>query len=136
MNDVLGTADSDDDDAPKAPVTPKAEEPVKKPEACSTKAAAKKDAEEPMMDPMPISAPEAKGVEISIKVQSKKKTEEEPSVTPAVDDVPATVESKVDTDILTASIDGIEMEAGMMTAEDIGEMTDEEKSRLSQLFSK
>jgi hypothetical protein len=158
VKDVIGEEMGDDDDdkpAAKEPVKEacpvkesKKEEKVdpmvdpEEKEACPKEAASKKDAEEPVMDPMPISAPEAKGVEISIKVQSaeeKNPVKPEEKKLPA-EEVPEAVESKVDTDILKAAAsssvyDGIEMEAGLMTSDDIGEMSNEEKQRLSQLFA-
>ena len=154
---VLGIEAEDKPVKPAGPeIDPKTGKPVtppKAPEACAKEAAKKVEPivaeDEPIEPPMPISMPSdsGSGVEISIKVNKAAKEEKpvDPKAPKADPDAPKAdpdapegvtpVESTVNTDVL-ASIQFNDMDAGVfVTAEDVGEMSDEEKTKLAQLFS-
>jgi hypothetical protein len=93
--------------------------------------------EKPAEKPAPKDEEEEE-VEAKKVVPEEKKPEEkpaEPAAAPAAIPVPDGKMSTVNTEILGSSFGDIEMNAGLITADDIGEMSPEEKTRLSQLFN-
>ena len=80
--------------------------------------------------------PEKKEVEAKKKVPEKEVAIPEEKEVKVEEKVPEKEATKVDTDLLTAtsSFDGIELQAGLITTDDVGDLSETEKSRLSQLF--
>jgi len=99
----------------------------------------KEPAEKKAEGEKPVEAEEKKAEEPEKKAEEKKPVEaEEKKAEKEKADEPAEekkADEPVDTDILaTVEVGGIELSAGMTTMDDIGDLSDEEQNRLSQLF--
>jgi hypothetical protein len=119
-------------DVPAAPAAVKEEETSKK-EAGKIKGPGIPDGTGPMSgtSKCPLNPGKEEKEETS-KKKAEKIKEEVPAIVPPE---PGTKEAVVDTDILASvTFAGIEVPTGIMSMDDVGEMSDQEKANLAQLF--
>ena len=134
VSEIIGVvADDDEDDKPEekeAPV-PAAIVPAAPAEVKAPKEEPKKEEKKEEKKEAPVQA-KAKVEEEKDKPAPAAKEEEVPAIVPPE---PGTKEAVVDTDILASvTFAGIEVPTGIMSMDDVGEMSDQEKANLAQLF--
>jgi hypothetical protein len=117
--------ESEDSSPTPAPEPEPEPEPDNDDEAPKKKAPVDNDESEPISEPAPVQAEIKKEAAVEIKVEPEKKADENKKAETSV----------VNTDVLASyNFGGVELDAALITSDDVGELSTEEKARLEQLF--